>query len=182
MPPKIGGRHAVEIRFAGQPASQSADRVFHATFLPGAVRIAEEGLYTEYLVEPVMFSKLVSVVEADGPAHLLWQSAELAGNVLSSGDGFSIGRTMNNSEAGFSFVKNQQSLTRSGEHHEVCLPMAWCPAIFDLRGSLGNRATQSDEAARATAQPSTSSNFLMTRQQAVPVILLGRKMIDKTID
>jgi hypothetical protein len=182
MPPKIGGRHAVEIRFAGQRASQAADRIFHAAFLPGAVRIAEERLYAESLVEPVMFSKLVSVVEADGPAHLLWQSAELTGDVLSSGDGFSIGWTMNNSETGFSFVKNQQSLTRSGEHHEVCLPMAWCPATFDLRGALGNRATLFNEAARATAQPSTSSNFLMTRQQAVPVIPLGRAMINETID
>ena len=145
--------------------------------------IAEEGLDTEGFVKPVMLGELGSVVEADGFAHRLWKFAELTGDGPSGEDGFSIERVQNDAEAGLSFVENQQPLAASGEQHEVGLPMARRPAAFDLGGAFGDRAPLFDEAggAAAWAAAAPSSEF-MARQQAIPVILLGRTMIDETID
>ena len=145
--------------------------------------IAEEGLDAEGLVKPVMLGELGSVVEADGFAHRLWKVAELAGDGRSGEDSFSIDRVPNDAEAGLSFVENQQSLAISGEQHEVGFPMARRFAAFDLGGSFSYRAPLFDEAGRAAAWASPApASELVTRQQAVPVILLGRTMIDETID
>src|SRR6202048_1778753 len=84
---------------------------------------------------------------------------------------------------GLSFVENQQPLAISGEQHEVGFPMARHMAAFDLGGSFSDRASLFDEAGRAAAWASGGpSAAFMARQQAVPVILLGRTMIDETID
>jgi len=182
MPSKVGRHEEIEVRLARQPASQAADRVFHAAFLPGAVRITEEGLDVEDIVKPMVLGELVSIVEADSLAHRWWQFAELAGDGPSGGDGFSIGWTTNHVEAALSFVENHQSLTRSGEHHEVGLPMARRLAAVDLSRSFGDRAALFNEAGGAAAPSSAPSHFLVTRQQTIPVILLGGTMIDETID
>ena len=100
--------------------------------------IAEEGLDAEGFVKPVMLGELVSVVEADGFAHRLWKFAELTSDSPGGEDSFSIDRVLNDTEAGFSFVENQQRLARSGEQHEVGFPMARRPAAFDLGGAFGD--------------------------------------------
>src|ERR1700676_2402604 len=145
--------------------------------------IAEEGLDAEGLVKPVMLGELGSVVEADGFAHRLWKFAELTGDGPSGEDSFSIDRVLNDAEAGLSFVQNKQPLAISGEQHEVGFPMARHMTTFDLGGPFGERAPFFDEAGRAAAWASAApSSEFMARQQAVPVILLGRTMIDETID
>ena len=145
--------------------------------------IAEEGLDAEGFVKPVVLGELGSVIEADGFAHRLWKLAELTGDSPSGEDGFSIDRMLNHAEAGLSFVENQQPLAISGEQHEVGFPMARHLAAFDLGGPFGDRAPLFDEAGGATAWASAApSSEFMARQQAVPIILLGRTMIDETID
>ena len=145
--------------------------------------IAKEGLDAKDLVKPVMFGELGPVVEADGFAHRLWEFAELTGDGPSGEDSFSVDRLLNDAEAGLSFVENKQPLAISGEQHEVGFPMARRRAAFDLRGSFNDRAALFDEAGGAAAwAASASSSELMTRQQAVPVILLRRTMIDETVD
>jgi hypothetical protein len=145
--------------------------------------IAEEGLDAEGVVKPVMLGELGSVVEADGFTDRLWKLAKLTGDGPSGEDSFSIERMQQDAEAGLSLVKNQQSLAISGEQHEVGFPMARRPAAFDLGRPFGDRAPLFDEAGRTTAwAPPASSSEFMARQQAVPVILLGRPMIDETID
>ena len=143
--------------------------------------IAEEGLDAEGFVKPVMFGELVSVVEADGFAYRLRKFAKLAGDGPSGEDGFSIDRVLNHAEAGLSFVENQQSLTASGEQHEVGFPMVRCPAAFDLGGTFSDRAPLFDEAGGAASWTAPSSSFA-ARQQTMPAILLSRTMIDETID
>ena len=71
-----GGRDEIEVSFAWQRASQAANGVLHAAFLPGAMGIADEGLDAEGFVKPVMLGEFVSVVEADGFAYRLWKLAE----------------------------------------------------------------------------------------------------------
>ena len=145
--------------------------------------IAEEGLDAEGFVKPVMLGELGSVVEADGFAHRLWKLAELAGDGPSGEDGFSIDRVLNDAEAGLSFVQNKQPLAISGEQHEVGFPVARHLAAFDLGGSFGDRTPLFDEAGGAAAWvPAAPASEFMARQQAMPVILLGRTMIDETID
>ena len=145
--------------------------------------IAEEGLDAEGFVKPVVLSELVSIVEADGFAHRLWKFAELTGDGPRGEDSFSIDRVLDDAEAGLSFVENKQPLAISGEQHEVGFPVAWHLAAFDLGGSFGDRAPLFDEAGGAAAWSSAApSSEFMARQQAMPVILLGRTMIDETID
>ena len=145
--------------------------------------IAEEGLDAEGFVKPVMLGELGSVVEADGFAHRLWKLAELAGNGPSGEDSFSIDRVLNDAEARLPFVQNKQPLAISGEQHEVGFPVACHAAAFDLSGSFGDREPLFDEAGRAANwAPAAASSEFMARQQAMPVILLGRTMIDETID
>jgi hypothetical protein len=170
----------VEIGFAGQQASQAPDGVFDAALLPGAVGIAEESLYAEGFVEPVMLGEFVSVIEADGFAYVLWKLAELTRDGVGGENSFSIEGALNDTEAGFSFVENQQSLARLGEQHEVGFPMSGRPATFDLGGAFGDRAPLFDEAGGATS--AAPSYFFVARQQAIPAIFLGRTMIDETID
>ena len=145
--------------------------------------IAKEGLDANGVVKPVMLGELNSVVEADGFTQSLWKFAELTGDGPSGQDSFSIERVQHDAEAGLSLVENQQSLAISGEQHEVGFPMARRLAAFDLGRSFSDRAPLFDEAGRAAAwaSPAPASEFV-TRQQAVPVILLGRTMINETID
>lgn len=133
-------------------------------------------------MKPMVFGELVPIVEADGLAHRRWQFAELAGDGSSGRDGFPIGRMTNHAEAALSLVENHQSLTASREHHEVGLPMAWRLAAVDLSRSFGDGAPVFYETGGAAASSPAPSHFLVTRQQTIPVILLGRPMIDETID
>ena len=145
--------------------------------------IAEEGLDAEGVVKPVMLGELGSVVEADGFTDRLWKLAKLTGDGPSGEDSFPIEWMQHDAEASLSLVENQQSLAISREQHEVGFPMTRRPAAFDLGGSFIDRAPLFNEAGRAAAwaSPAPSSEF-MARQQAVPVILQGRTMIDETID
>ena len=145
--------------------------------------IAEKGLDAEGLVKPVVLGELGSIVEADGLEHRLWKFAELTGDGSSGEDSFSIDWALDDAEAGLSFVQNKQPLAISGEQHEVGFPVARHLAAFDLGGPLGDRAPLFDEACGAAAWTSApSSSEFVARQQAMPVVLLGRTMIDETID
>ena len=145
--------------------------------------IAEEGLDAEGFVKPVMLGELGSVIEADGFAHRLWELAELTGDGLCGEDSFAIDRVLNDAEAGLSFVQNKQPLAISGEQHEVGFPVARDLAAFDLGWPFNDRAPLFDEAGGAAAWACAApSPEFVARQQAVPIILLRRTMIDETID
>ncbi len=121
--------------------------------------IAEESLDAEGFMKPVMLGELVSVVEANGFAYRLWKFAELTRDGPGGEDSFSIDRTPNDAEAGFSFVENQQPLATSSEQHEVGFPMARRPAAFDLGGAFGDRTPLFDEAGGAASWTVPSSSF-----------------------
>jgi hypothetical protein len=180
VPLKSGCRDEIEVRFTGERASQAADGVFHAAFLPRAVRIAEEGLDAEGFVKLMMLGKLVSIIEADGFAHRRGKLVELADDCPSGADGFPIDRALNHTESGLPLVENQQPLAASGEQHEVGFPMARRLAPLGLGRAFGDRAPLFDEAGDAAASaPVMPSSSFPARQQAMPGILLSRTMIDK---
>jgi len=165
MPLEGGCRDEIEVSFAGQRAPQASDGVFHPAFLPRTMGIAEEGSDAKGVVKPVMLGELVSVVEADGFAYRFRKFAELTSDSPGGEDSFSIDRTLNDAEAGFSFVENQQPLATSGEQHEVGFPMTRHPAAFDLGRTFGDRAPLFDEAGGAAAwAPVAPSCSFVARQ------------------
>lgn len=57
-----------QVAVAGQKAADAAVRVLHRTLLPGAVRIAEEGLGAGGSREDGLGGELGATIEGDGPA------------------------------------------------------------------------------------------------------------------
>lgn len=131
----------------------------------------------------VMLCELGSVIEADGFAHRLRKLSKLTGDGPSGEDCLSIDGTPGDVEAGFALVQEKQSLPISGEQHEVGLPMPDLISAFDLGGTLTDRPSVLDKAGWTAAATSAAPSFeFVAGQQTMPVILLGRSMIDKTID
>ena len=90
----------VEVGFSGQEASQSADGIFDAAFLPWAVGIAEVGADIEAVVELVMLGELGApfvcppaagaqdrIIEGDGLAQGFGQRPEPCDELLCQGLG-----------------------------------------------------------------------------------------------
>src|SRR5580658_2781881 len=50
----LGGGEGFEVGLSGQDAAEATDGVFDAAFLPGCMRIAEESLYSEVLLQRVV--------------------------------------------------------------------------------------------------------------------------------
>ena len=145
--------------------------------------IAKEGLDLERLMQPVMLGEFGSVIEADGLSHRLGKPLELSSDGSCGENGRSIGGSANDVEAGLTLVKEEQALAISCEQHEVSFPMPRCGAIFDLGRSIADRAAMLDKAGGTAAWTSAAPSFeFAARQQAMPVILLGGPMVDKTVD
>jgi len=70
-------RHRSEIGFSGQCTAQPTDGVLDAAFLPRGIAVAEVGLDTEVLGEPVVVCELGAVVEGDGSPQGFWQLLKL---------------------------------------------------------------------------------------------------------
>jgi hypothetical protein len=60
----VVGLEGVEVGGSGEVSSEASDGVFDAAFLPGAVRVAEEGVEADLVV----FGELGSVIEGNRPA------------------------------------------------------------------------------------------------------------------
>src|SRR4051794_6287046 len=111
-----------------------------------------------------MLGELGSVVEADGFAHCLWKLAELTADGAGGEGGFAIDRLADDTEAGLSFVQNQQALAISGEQHEVGFPVARDLAAFDFGGPFSEGPAVFDEARGAAASlPAAPASEFVTR-------------------
>ena len=69
----VVGLEGVEVGGSGEVSSEASDGVFDAAFLPGAVRVAEEGLEADLVV----LGELGSVVEGEGAPEGLGQGRYL---------------------------------------------------------------------------------------------------------
>jgi len=173
----------VEVGFAGEASSQSADGIFDAALLPRASDIAEEGLDAETAVEAVMFGELGTVVEADGLAQILRDMAKSSVDTARGQFGFPVGWLVEDGVAGLAFMQDEDIVPICGEQHVVGFPMTWLGAIPGFDGPFADRATLLDEAGRTPSLATVAATpCLATGQQAMPVILLGRAMIDVSVD
>jgi len=80
-------------------------------------------------------------------------------------------------------MSDEQALAVLGEQHEVGFPMARRAAIGDIDGSVADRAAELDGAGSAAATlAEASAPVFAIGQQAMPIVLLRRAMIGKTVD
>lgn len=88
--------------------------------------------------------------------------------------GFSVGRLVENGEAGLPFVQDEDVVAVFGEQHVIGFPMTRLVASFGLCGAFRDRSAMLDEAGRTTALARISpAPGFCAGQQAVPVILLA---------
>src|SRR5258708_6838274 len=104
------GRKGVEIRLAREPATQPADRVLDATFLPGRVRVAEERLNAKRLAKRMVQSEFGAVVESDGSTQGLWQRGQQLPDGLGHGGSLFAGLSHYCGPARGTFMHGQEGL------------------------------------------------------------------------
>jgi len=130
-----------------------------------------------------MLGELGAVVEADGSAQMFGKLAELVADTAGGQRCFAVGWLVEDGEAGLPLVQDEHVLPIFGEEHVVGFPMSRLGPLFGLLWSFRDWPALLDEACRAaTAQALPSAPGLMAGQQAVPVILLGRAVVDVSID
>lgn len=78
---------------------------------------------------------------------------------------------------------DQDGLTVCAEQHEVGLPVPWLLSVRCGFAALMDTYAMFDEVYRAAAAPAGSSSAMFAaRQEAVPVILLRRSVVDEAVD
>lgn len=180
---KIVRRQSRQVGFAREMTTQAADGILDTAFLPGFVRIAEEGRQAQLLSELVMSSELGAVVEGEGEAQGGRQRGEPVQEVFDDGLSGLVGLASEAEEARGAFMSHEHGLTIFSEEHEIGFPVAGERAVVGLRGTMVNGdavGKEVDGAASAAAQ--AAATRLVAGQKAVPVILLGRAVVDKAID
>lgn len=173
----------IEIGLAWQGASQASDGIFDAAFLPGRSDIAEEGLYSGLFGDPVMEGEFRAIIERHGLAHGIGEVMDHGGKVGGCPVGLAVLGSVNDGEARRALMGDEDGLAILGEQHEIGFPMAWCFAVIGLVASLAYRTPLLDDVDHAAASAAeTASPMLGAGQEAMPVILLSRAMIDEAID
>jgi hypothetical protein len=169
--------------FAGEVTAHAADGIFDAAFLPRFVGVAEESGKAQALGELVMQGELGPVIESDGLAQGGRKRLEPGEETFEHGLGGLVGLAGEAQMTGRALMENQDGLTILGEEHEIGFPMAGLGSVVGLRGAIMNRhAVLEVLNGTASAKAQAATPMFATRQEAVPVILLGGAMIDETID
>src|SRR5215210_4055009 len=124
-----------EVGLSGQEAAHASDGVLDAAFLPRSVRIAEEGLYADGF-EVVVAGELGAIVEGDGAAERLGQSAEGSSDGRSDRLGVFGRQGTADQGAAHSLVQHEQVLAVAGKGHQVGFPVAWDQTLGGLGRAL----------------------------------------------
>jgi hypothetical protein len=178
------GLQGGEIGLSRNEAAHSADGVLDATFLPGRVGIAEEGLDGEP-VECAMTSELGAIVKGDGLAQLWRQAGEQPHKMPSDAAGGLAGRPGGEQQPGLALVDREHRLAVFGEQHQVGFPVAWGLAIGGVGRPFGHRNTAFDEACGASAASAAEPPLALPARQVVApavVLLAGDLGVDEAVD
>jgi hypothetical protein len=177
------GRERGEIGFAGEVTTEASDGVLYAAFLPGFVRVTEEGGKGEALSEEVMGGELGTVVEGEGKAQGGRQRGEPLQEVFDDGLGGLVGLAGQTQEARGTLMNHEHGLAILSKEHEISFPVAGGRAVVGLRRTIVNGDAVLDVVdGTATPLAEAAATGLMTGQETMPVILLGRAMVDETVD
>ena len=178
-------RKSGQICFAGQPAAQTADGVFDPAFLPGGMRIAEEGLNAELIAHTMMQGEFRTVVEGERTAQAFGQWGEQGMQAIGDRRSGFAGLSNQSGQTRGALMQGQSGLAVEGEQHQVGLPVARLRAIGSGGGSLRERNATLDVIHRTTPFASTPAAFTLRLRQIVAprVIVRARKLRgDETIN
>ena len=157
MKPLVG--QGGQVGFAGEGAAQAADGVLDAAFLPGGVKVTEEGLDAEGM-EVMMRGEFGAVVEGDGLAAVRWDgSEEVSEGVGDRGGGLARG-AYGEEKAGGALVEGEDGLAIGAEEHQIGFPMARGLAVGGCGGALDEGAAVSHTGGGAAAfAPAAAGGF-----------------------
>ena len=163
--------------------AEAADGILDAAFLPGFMGVAEEGGKAESLSEEVMSSELGAVVEGNGLTQGRGQRGEPVQETFDHGLGSLVGLAGEAEETGGALMSHKHGLAILSEEHEISFPVAWERTVVGLRRTIVNGDAVGKEVdGTAPAATQAAATRLMAGQEAMPVILLGRAMVDEAVD
>ena len=167
MNPLVGqGR---QVGFTGQGATQAADGVLDAAFLPGGVKVTEEGLNAEGM-EAMMRGELRPIVEGDGLAAVRGHRGEEVGEGVGDGGGGFARGAHGEEKAGGAFVESEDGLAVGAEEHQIGFPMAGSLAVGGHGGALGEGAAVSHQGGGTAAFAPAAAGGFGVRQIVPPGI------------
>ena len=181
MKPLVG--QSGQVGFTRQRAAQAADGVLDAAFLPGGVKVTEEGLDAEGM-EVMMRGEFGAVVEGDGLAAVRWDgSEEVSQGVGDRGGGLARG-AYGEEEAGGALVEGEDGLAIGAEEHQIGFPMARGLAVGGCGGALDEGAAVSHQGGGAATCASAAAGGFGSGQIVAPGIGFrsGDLSVDKAID
>ena len=167
MKPLVG--QGGQVGFAGEGAAQAADGVLDAAFLPGGVKVTEEGLNAEGM-EAVMKGELRPIVEGDGLAAVRGHRGEEVGEGVGDGGGSFARGAHGQEEAGGALVESEDGLAVGAEEHQIGFPMAGSLAVGGHGGALGEGAAVSHQGGGAATFASAAAGGFGVREIVPPGI------------
>jgi hypothetical protein len=173
-----------KVGFAGHEAPHPADGILDTAFLPGRVRVAEEGIDRQ-LMQSMMAGELGAVVESNGLAEALRHGAKQLDEMTGDAIGGLAGQPDCQQQAGLALMQGQDGLAVFCKHHQIGFPMAAGVAIAGLDRPFRQRNTAFNEACRASALPAPAAALaLAARQISAPAIVLGASDlgVDEAVD
>jgi hypothetical protein len=177
-------RQGGEIGLSRNEASQAADGVLDAAFLPGRVRVAEEGLDREP-VQPSMPGELGAVVEGDRAAQAGRQRGEDRAEVARDTGGLLVRWPHRDQQARLPLVHGEHGVAVASEQHEVGFPVARGLAVGSVGRAFGDWNPAVNEACGATAPAAAEPPPALAARQVVPpaiVLRAGDLGIDEAVD
>src|SRR5690242_2748966 len=184
QPAEAGASEGIGLAVARQEAAGAAVQVLDAALLPGAVRVAEVAGHVELAGEPRIGGELGPAVEGDGPAGVLRQAPERAGD---AGDDRRRALVLVRQQEG----EAARALHQGGhvrlaglppEDEQVGLPVAEALAALDLRRPVLDPALARDRGAPGPAAVAAPAPPAGLRQVAVQAVLAALRAVDVPVD
>ena len=130
-----------------------------------------------------MHGEFGSVVEGQGLAQGSGNLSEHRDEPLGGSLGLPVWRVVDHEVAALPLMGHEDVVAVFGEQHEIGFPMPRLTTIRRLDGPFADGTAALDVACGTTAAfAEASAAGLGAGQQAMPVIFLGRAMIDEAVD
>jgi len=173
-----------EIGFARQEAAHASDGIFDATFLPGGMRVAEEGRDVE-IVEFVVLGELGAIVDGDGLVERSWKATEKRGHAADDRRRGLAPWPGGDDCPRLALVQGENCLALPCEEDEVGFPMSRGTAVGGGWWPLGDGNAVLDKACRTAASlAAKAAPALGAGQVEAPAAVVGAGDlgVDEAID
>src|SRR3954453_16358265 len=184
QPAEAGASEGIGLAVARQEAAGAAVQVLDPTFLPGAVRVAEVPGHRQLAGEPRIGGELGPPVEGDGPAGVLRQAPERAGD---AGDDRRRALVLVRQQEGEAALPlHQRGHVRPAvlltEDQQVALPVPEGLPVADLGRPVLDPALARDRRATGPAAVAAPTSAARLRQLAGEALLAALRGVDVAVD